>query len=117
MPTNTDFQLGKMEAGTLTVYMAPPVAVGGWTVEFKVQKYFGDSSGLIQKYLASGLNGASGITVTNSGQGVFAIDLQKINTSGLPFGNYAYTVERTDSGQETILSIGYMLITPNTGAG
>jgi hypothetical protein len=115
MPTNTDFQLAKSEDGTLTVYMAPPTAVGGWTVEFRVQKYFGDSSGLIRKYLASGLNGASGITVTNSGQGTFAIDLQSINTSGMSFGNYAYTVERTDSSQRTILSLGYMILTPNTG--
>lgn len=118
MPINADFMLGSTEAGVLTVTMTPPVAVGGWTVEFRLQKYFGfedAGSGLVNKYLASGYNGVSGISVTNSGQGIFAITLNAIDSSGLQYGNYAYAVLRTDSGQQTILSQGYELLTPSVG--
>lgn len=119
MPINTDVTISRFEDGVLTVAMAPPVAVGGWAITFRVQKYFGGgsslASGLINKSVSSGLNGASGITVTNSGQGVFAIDLRSVDTSGLQFGNYAYAVERTDSGNRTVLSQGYVLLGPSVG--
>jgi hypothetical protein len=116
MATNSDFSLYSREDCTLTISMTPPTAIGGWGIEFRMQRYFGDTqSGGLLKSVASGFSGASGITITNSGQGIFAVDLQAGNTSGLPFGNYAYTAERVDAGQKTVLSIGYALIGPDIG--
>lgn len=116
MATNVDFSLYKNEDATITIYLSPPTATGGWTVEFRMQKYFGDTqSGGLLKSMASGFNGTSGIQITNSGQGIFAVDIDSRDTSGMNFGNYAYTFERTDSNQKTVLSLGYGIVGPDIG--
>lgn len=116
MATNSDFAVFYREDCTLTVSMAPPTAIGGWNLEFRMQRYFGETqSGSLLKSVASGFSGASGITITNSGQGILSIDLQSVNTSGLAFGNYSYDVRRTDAGQNTIISLGYCLLGPDIG--
>jgi hypothetical protein len=116
MATNSDFSLYSKEDAVITESLAPPVAIGGWSVEFRMQRYFGDfQSGGLLKSCSSGYYGVSGIAIANSGQGVFTITLNSADTSGLPFGNYAYTIERTDPGQKTTLSLGYALIGPDIG--
>ena len=110
-----DFPLNRFEDGVFVVSMSPPQDISNWSLRFFMQHRFGGVSGLIQKYAASGYGGGvSGITITNSGQGVFNIAFRSVDTSGLEYGNYAYTVERTESGHRQILTEGYMNILPGT---
>lgn len=115
MPVLNDFAFTRYDDGILTMPMVPPVAVGGWNVQFKVQHRFGGISGLIVKSMASGFSGVSGITVTNSGNGVFNIALNSADTSGMEYGNYSFAVERLDSGSRTLLSEGYLILLPGVG--
>lgn len=105
-----DFGFVRWDDGILQVNLEPAVAIGGWSIEFEALQHFGGSSGLIVKSVAPGFNGASGITITDSGQGRFNVAIGSANTSGLPFGNYAYTVTRTDSGSRTTLTRGYFSV-------
>jgi hypothetical protein len=107
----SDFQLLKYEDGALVINMAPPIPIGGWTLQFAATRRFGSTSGLIVKNSASGYNGVSGITVMNSGQGQFQIAIYESDTSGLLPGNYAYTVQRQDSGEASVLAQGYLSLT------
>ena len=107
-----DFALARYEDGVLTIPMVPPVAIGGWSIRYTEQKRFGGSTNLITKSVASGFNGASGITITNSGQGIFNIAINSVDSSGLEYGNDAFVVERMDSGHRTSLTEGYRLINP-----
>ena len=115
MAVQQDFILAKYEDGTLTISMIPPTPIGGMSIEFVAQKHFGGETKLIQKYIASGLNGQSGITVTNSGMGVFNVQIDSVDSSGLNFGNIAYAANRTNSGMFAALTEGYIILTPNTG--
>ncbi len=112
MPVLVDFSLSRPESATLTVSMTPAVPIGGWSIQFQALKRFGGISGLITKSVSSGFNGLSGITVTNSGQGVFNISLYSSDTSGLSYGNYAYSNMRLDSGFITVLTEGYLQLIP-----
>lgn len=115
MAVLTDFSLARYEDGILTISMAPPVAIGAWDIRFRVQKRFGGTSGLITKSITSGFNGSSGITITNSGQGQFNVAINSRDTSGLEYGNYAFSTERFESGSRTILSEGYLQLMPGVG--
>lgn len=110
MPIIADYTIVRGEDGAINLDMTPPTAIGGWDVRFYCTKRFGGVSGLITKSVASGYNGASGITVTNSGQGQMRINLNSADTSGLDIGNYSYKVERLNSGFVSCLSQGYMLV-------
>ena len=112
MPVISDFSLAKFQDGTLTISMAPPQAIGGWPINFTVEKRYGSSDSLILKSVSSGFNGVSGITVVNSGQGVFNIAINSIDTSGLDWGNYATRSERVNSGARTPITEGFLLLTP-----
>ena len=117
MPVQADFQLPQFSDATFLVNLAPPVAIGGWSLRCLVAKRFGDEyvSGLITKSCASGYGaGQSGITILNSGQGRIQINLVARDTSGLTWGGYQYAVERLDSGSRTILTQGQLLLAPGT---
>ncbi len=109
MPVISDFVLGLGEDGVLTVSLAPPTAIGGWDIEFLQSRHCGSASGIITKYVGSGFNGASGITITNSGYGVMQIALFAREMSGYDPGNYAYQVLRLTSGSRTVLSEGFRI--------
>lgn len=114
MPTQANFGLPKFSDGNLTVNMAPNVDVGGWSLEVVLARRFGSVSGLLIGGIASGIpNGASGLTVINSGEGIFQIAIPSLATSGLQFGNYAYSVNRVESGFRTVLNQGYLTIDPS----
>jgi hypothetical protein len=102
----------KYEDGILTVSMSPPVAIGGWEIQFKTTKRFGGTTNLFTKSVASGFNGQSGITITNSGAGIFNIQVNSVDSSGLDFGNYAAVSERLNSGSRTTLTEGFLLLMP-----
>ena len=112
MPVIADYSFVKFDDGTITVGLQNPTPIGGWDIRYVVTRRFDGSSGLIVKSVASGYNGQSGITITDSGQGVFNIALNGIDTSGLNPGNYASKCERTNSGFHTTLTLGYLLLLP-----
>lgn len=115
MAVITNLALGKREDATIGISMTPPLPLGGVDLQFLVTHRFGGgsvNSGLILKSVASGYNGQSGITITNSGAGNFNVSINSLDTSGLEFGNYAYSAERTSSGQQTLLSTGFILLMP-----
>lgn len=113
MAVQADFSIGQREDVVLNISMTPPTAIGGWSLQFFVQHRFGGISGLISKVSASGYGaGQSGITIGNSGQGQFSVSLQGVDTSGMEYGSYAYTAMRLNSGSQTVLSLGYLLLNP-----
>lgn len=116
MAIQFDLPLARWEDGILTVALDPPTPIAGWDLRFKVQKRFGIASGLIEKVSSSGfVGGQSGITVVNSGAGVINIAINKPDTSGLAFGNYACSVQRVNSGFQTALSQGFLILYPDIG--
>lgn len=115
MAVIADFTLPLQNNGILTVPMTPPTAVGGWSLTFVMNRNYGMplTSGLVTKSCASGYgNGVSGITVINSGQGIVQVAFNPAEVSGLPFGNYACRMERTDPGLETTIYEGFRLGVP-----
>lgn len=110
MPVNMDWSLVRYEDGVVNFGMDPPQAVGGWGVTFTVTKRFGSDAAIMTKSMASGFVGVSGITMVNSGQGQFNINIWEADTSGLQPGNYACRIDRTDSGNKTLLTQGYLLL-------
>lgn len=107
MPTQ-NWVLQRYNDGFLTIPLSPPVAIGAWSILFEMTKRE-DGTPIITKSVASGFNGQSGITVTNSGNGTFFISLFHGEMSGLDQGAYAYRVTRTDSGSHSTLAQGYRL--------
>lgn len=110
--TIVDFSVVRGIDFTITVPLAPPVAIGGWSIEMTVQKRFGGLSGLINKYVSSGMNNQSGINITNSGLGIFNVNFNACDTSGLDFGTYVYEANRLDSGSAAVLAEGALIILP-----
>jgi len=115
MPIEANFQSAKYEDGVLTIGTTPPTAIGGWEIQLTVNKRMGGDSNYIVLTTSSGFNGTSGITITNSGNGTYRANFNSVYTSGLEFGNYAYTVERLSSGSRTLLVQGFFTVTPNRG--
>ena len=113
MPVQADFTFSRMVDGVLTVQLKPATSVGGWNMDFRLQKRFGpDGSGLMAKSMASGIaSGASGMAVLDSGQGIFSVIVNSLDTSGLEYGAYAGQIRRLDSGSVSILSEGYLSVT------
>lgn len=112
MPVISDIPQVQYSDGLLTISLEPPTAIGGHTIQFDVMKRFGNVSGLVRKSVSSGFNAVSGITVTNSGEGVLQISLYESELSGTPYGNLAFQLRRMDSGMATVLSEGYIQRTP-----
>ena len=119
MPIFTNFSIVKMEDGVLTVQLVNPVPIGGWSITAAFSKRLGGDP-WVYKYMASGLSngtsgnpyGASGITIVNSGTGVFQVRLDAADTSGLNSQNIAFDINRTDSGHRTCIAQGYESIFP-----
>ncbi len=112
MVVQMDYLWSQGDAGTLVIDMVPPTPVGGETFQFNLQHRFGGLSGWAFKYVSSGFNGQSGISIVDSGAGRFQIQLNAVDTSGLAYGAYAYRYQRTDSGAQTSLTEGYQLLGP-----
>lgn len=110
-----DFSLSRNADESAVIVMNPPVPIGGWDIRFVVGRRFSSTDPVILKSVASGFNGASGITVTNSGQGIFTVSLNSIDSSGLAYGNYAYEAARYSSGNRNPITQGYILLGPSMG--
>ena len=112
MPVYSDFSFNQFADGTISVSLAPAANIGNQNIRFQAFKRFGGISGLITKSCNSGFNNVSGINITSSGEGRFNISLRGADTSGLQLGNYAYAIERLDSGSRTVISEGYLILLP-----
>lgn len=105
----TDFSMGVGTDNIVTINMVPPVAIAGWSIKFWCCKRFGGkSTPLFEKWYASGYNGVSGITIVNSGEGIFNVRINAVDTSGFDAGNYANGCDRLSSGAVTQLSEGFL---------
>ena len=93
--------------------MVPQTPIGGWGLNLTVQARFMGISGLLIASAASGYGaGQSGITIVNSGNGVFSAQIPGIITSGWNSDAYSYAFRRTDSGAVTILACGFLNLLP-----
>lgn len=118
MPLYADFALARYEDGVLTIVMTPPVSIGGQTIEFVMGKRFGSQTPFVTKVVASGFNGASGITITDSGVGRMNVNLFATpDMSGREENNYAWSVKRIDSGYHTTYVQGYLVLGPGIKGG
>lgn len=115
MPNQQDFGLCRFEDGILTISIIPAIPVGGLDVHLTVAKHFGSTSGVILKSMASGFYNVSGLTILNSGQGIIQANLNSPDTSGLPYGNYAFEVRCYTSGRNTDYTQGYFTVNPSMG--
>src|SRR5271166_2345382 len=109
MPTQSDWTIYQYADGTLTVSLAPAANIGGWSLRCQVVNRFGGVTTIVTKTASSGYGGGqSGITVTNSGQGVINVALNSVDLSGQNPGQYCYEISRMDSGSRTPLANGYI---------
>ncbi len=86
------------------------LALSGMVVTFEVQHRFGGSSGIIFKTSASG-----NVTLTAAASGLFTVSLRAGDTSGMPFGAYAFQARNAVSGNQAVLTEGYMNLLPSVG--
>lgn len=108
MATRTDFQFERGQAITIVQSLASPQSILGWTFSFTVRSSPTSSTALITK------TSSDGISVIDAINGAWSISLSASDTSSsttMPAGTYYWHTERTDSGSETVLSYGKMLIT------
>ena len=112
MPIIANYPLVRGQDGTLTISLTPATSISGWTIQATFLQRFGGSSGLIQKSMASGHDGVSGISLLDGAAGSFRVTINAGDTSGLEYGNYSYNVSRLDSGFATVLSEGFLLLKP-----
>jgi len=102
-----NFSIYRGEDVTVTDTMSPATNITGWSLAFTVRKNYGDPNpALIAKTVGAG------ITITNATNGVFTIAIARADTASLTPGVYVYDVQRTDAGNETVLTIGYLTILP-----
>lgn len=108
MPINADFRMHEGEDGTLTVFLTPPTAIGGWDLEYRQMKK-GAISGQILKTSVSGFNGVSGVNILDSGLGQLRVNVFGSEMSGQDPGNYPFTISRLTSGSNSLLVEGFLL--------
>lgn len=112
MPVFSTYAICRLNDGALTVQLVQPTAIGGWSLRTDFSHRL-NGTPFVSKYLSSGqVNGTSGITVMNSGAGVFKTEIDPKDTSGIDYCNVAYNVVRTDSGFYTTIAQGYEVLYP-----
>ena len=112
MPVIADFSIARNQDFTLPINLEPATNVSGWAVQFLAQNHFGGVSGYMLKSAASGFNNVSGVNCVDGVQGRFTVKVFAQETSGLAFGNIAYSFNRMDSGFHTPLVLGFLTIAP-----
>ncbi len=117
MPSYSDFHLDKLENGNLTIGLASPTNISGWTLELALMKRFGSDNPVATKFCASGFDGVSGITVLDGNTGIVRCKIDSIDTSGLNYRPIAYSLTRLDSGFRTDIAQGYCLLGVSIGGG
>ena len=111
-----NFALIRGEDAILSVSLNPPTSISDWNLQFRVNRRFGSCSGLIFKSAdLPTFNNVSGINVTNAAGGMFQVRIDSVDTSGLSFGNYAYSTTRIDTNSQTVLNNGFLVLLPSIG--
>lgn len=112
MPILQNFAVTRGDTVDLVISLSPPTAIGGWDLLFAMGNRFGGAGNLFRCYLTAGqTNGTSGITIQNSGQGVFSVAFPTTATSGLNYGDYAYWAQKTAPNIVTVTE-GYVILAP-----
>ncbi|OAI46891.1 hypothetical protein AYO44_10570 [Planctomycetaceae bacterium SCGC AG-212-F19] len=96
----------KGEDVVLTITMAPATAITGWSLQFTLRKQFGDATPLVTKTTGAG------ITITDAANGVFKVTLASADTANLDLRAYVYDIQRTDTGNRTVLTTGNLTLLP-----
>lgn len=114
MPVITNFSMAAGSDQAVTFYLTPAQPVGGWSVQYALAPRNGGSPMWTATLVSGQTNGASGLTVLNSGQGWFQLTLTggSGGISGLVPGTYAGVLSRTDSGLARILAESILMVTP-----
>ena len=115
MPVQNSFPVTYGTDFNLVFNLTPAVAIGGWAIQFTAWRHFNGTSGVVQKYANSGYSNVSGITVTNSGQGIVTVNFRQIgviDASGVGYSNLAYQLYRPTSGNWTVLAEGWLSVQP-----
>lgn len=100
--TPQSLRWAQYEQVTVTVTMSPATSISGWTLAFTVRN--SDGTLMVSKTTASG------ITITDAGAGIFTIALATADTGAIPPGVYDFDVWRTNSGNETRLAYGPLVV-------
>lgn len=109
MTVQADFELESFADCNVTIALAPPSPISGWTIRFDAYKYPGGSP-VVSKFLASGFVNTSGISLVDGSQGSFQVSLLVSDFSGQVVGNYYYQARRTDTGSNVGISAGYIIM-------
>lgn len=105
------FTISRYADGKVTLVLQPQAPVGGLDIVFECAKRDGGPV-IFSKYVSSGYNGASGLTITNSGAGIIDIRISAPNDlSGQDQGNFHYKTLVTTSGRDNRLSEGFISLT------
>lgn len=106
-----DFQIERGEYKEIQIDMEPPFAIGGKEFVVQLNNEPFSQSGYFVGNLNSGYGaGQSGITVLNSGQGSLNAAIPGSATSGLDQGMYYLSTYLLTSGQESLVTRGYIRI-------
>ena len=100
MAQKNNISIYKGEATQLAFTMTPTTDITGWTLTFSLKPNASDPTASLT------IAGA----ITNAAAGTFTITISHAQTGGLASGTYAYDVQRTNSGSETVLSIGVITV-------
>jgi hypothetical protein len=100
MATLNDITFYKGEAVALVFTMTPVTNIAGWNISLTLRNNPTDAVPLLTK----------AATLTTPAAGVFTVALTHAETVALSAANYAYDVQRTDTGSEAVLSIGTLVV-------
>jgi len=101
MPIYTPITIFKGEDKTLNVILKPPTDISTWTnISFTVRKAKTDSTAKITKTVGSG------ITITDTTNGVVQVALADTDTENLTAGIHYWDIKRMDPGSEVVLAYG-----------
>ena len=110
MPPEQTLRLIRAQDLTIRAALSPPRDITGWAVTFTVKDGLGGTAVLTKTV-------GSGITLTDPGQGVVTVALDKADTSALtvssalPAGKgYVWDVKRTDPGHNLVLARGQLIL-------
>lgn len=99
--TVNDITLWKGEAPTLSFQLSPSVDATLWTGTLTVKRKATDAAALL----------SVAVTITDGPNGRFTAALTSTQTkTTLGVGVFAYDIQRTNSGSETVLSVGRLVI-------
>lgn len=110
MPLESDFLLQRDENGNVIITLTAPSPVGGEYLRFQMTKRFGSDTSIYSAYSNSGVDGVSGLSILDSGQGKVQISFEPSYVSGYEAGNYACKLQRLSSGRWTKIWEGFRVM-------